>query len=99
MRTQTLRFCCVTKQACSSTNKHTAALLATGSQDATVLVHSLSPEVEEPLERYTGHTALVTTITHQHGQLVSGSWDRYAVESNLSAQSVTLQMREMALKV
>ena len=54
-----------------------AALLATGSQDATILVHSLSAEVKDPLQRHTGHEGLVTTITHQHGQLVSGSWDGY----------------------
>ena len=71
-------LCCVAKQARLVNNKYRAALLATGSQDATILVHSLSPEVKQPLERYTGHQALVTTITFQHGQLVSGSWDRYA---------------------
>ena len=60
-----------------------AALLATGSQDATILVHSLSEEVEEPLERYTGHTGLITSIIHQHGQLISGSWDRYVYVSLL----------------
>ena len=53
-----------------------AALLATGSQDETILVHSLSTDEEEPLERYTGHQGLVTAITYQHGQLVSGAWDR-----------------------
>ena len=84
MRTQTLVFV-VSQNKRVRQQTHTAAVLATGSQDATVLVHSLSAEVEEPLERYAGHTALVTTITHQHGQLVSGSWDRYAVESKLSA--------------
>lgn len=61
---------------CNTQTTCFAALLATGSQDSTILVHSLAPEVEEPLERYTGHQSLVTTITHQHGQLVSGSWDR-----------------------
>jgi len=32
--------------------------------------------VIEPLERYTGHTELVTCIIYQHDQLISASWDR-----------------------
>ena len=60
---------------CVCIETRTAALLATGSQDATILVHSLSAQVKEPLQRYPGHQGLVTAITHQHGQLISGSWD------------------------
>ena len=30
----------------------------------------------EPLEVYTGHTALVTCIIYQNEQLISASWDR-----------------------
>ena len=35
--------------------------------------HSLSTE---PLERYVGHTELVTNIIYQNDQLISASWDR-----------------------
>ena len=58
------------------------AQLATGSQDTTILIHSFSPEVKEPLERYVGHKDLVTAIVYQHGQLVSGSWDRYVCHAH-----------------
>ena len=30
----------------------------------------------EPMERYVGHTELVTNIIYQHDQLISASWDR-----------------------
>lgn len=30
----------------------------------------------EPLDRYTGHTALITRIIAMDGLLVSASWDR-----------------------
>ena len=30
----------------------------------------------EPLERYTGHQAMVSCVIYQHGNLISASWDR-----------------------
>eukprot|EP00731_Ephydatia_muelleri_P024286 Em0016g557a len=52
-----------------------STLIATGGQDKTILVHSLDEDVKEPLECYTGHGDLVTSIVYQHNQLISSSWD------------------------
>ena len=41
-----------------------------------LLFYTLMPHAE-PLDRLTGHTAMVTRIIAMDGLLISASWDRY----------------------
>jgi phospholipase A-2-activating protein len=51
------------------------ALVVTGSQDKSILVHSIDPTVSEPVATYIGHKDLVSCLIYQDSCVISGSWD------------------------
>ncbi|XP_019853296.1 PREDICTED: phospholipase A-2-activating protein-like [Amphimedon queenslandica] len=51
-------------------------LLVTGSQDCSILMHSIQdPLQQEPILKYSGHKGLISSLIYQNSFLISASWD------------------------